>query len=309
MASTVLPGAGERTLVRGDQKAIIVETGAGVRSYTVEGVHVLAGYRPERVSPSARGQWLVPWPNRIRDGKYTFDGEEHVLPIQDPEPDSAIHGLARWVPFQVLDQDAARVDLGAVLPARLGYPWPLEMRVSWELTAEGLSSRLTVRNLASEPVPFGAGTHPYLSAGGSLRELINAGDITIPGATRLTGENAFLTERKAVDSDDDFRTARRIGNHHLGLYTDLDRDSDGLAHVVFDREDGWQVRLWQDESWPFVLLYTADQVSDSEGRRASVAVEPMTCAVDAFNSGDGLITLQPGEEFTGSWGISVRQPG
>ncbi|HIZ36337.1 MAG TPA: aldose 1-epimerase family protein [Candidatus Ruania gallistercoris] len=309
MTESALPGAGERTLARGDQKAIIVETGAGVRNYTVEGVHVLAGYRPERVCPSARGQWLVPWPNRIRDGKYSVDGEEHVLPIQDPEPDSAIHGLARWVPFQVLDQDASRVELGAVLPARPGYPWPLEMRVTWELSVDGLSSRLTVRNLASEPVPFGAGAHPYLSAGGSLRELINAGDVTIPGATRLTGENAFLTERKAVDAEDDFRTARRIGNHRLGLYTDLERDSDGRARVVFDREDGWQVSVWQDESWPFVLLYTADQVSDSEGRRTSVAVEPMTCAVDAFNSGDGLITLQPGEEFTGRWGISVRQQG
>lgn len=309
MSETALPGAGERTLVHGDHEAIIVEAGAGVRSYTLDGVPVLAGYPPEALCPSARGQWLVPWPNRIAGGRYTYDGEEQVLPIQDPESDSAIHGLARWVPFGVLDQDAARVDLGAVLPARPGYPWPLEMRVTWELSAEGLAARLTVRNLAAGPVPFGAGAHPYLAAGGTLRELVDAADITVPGATRLTGENSFLTERKAVDEADDFRTARRIGTHQLGLYTDLDRDEAGRAHVVLDREDGWQVTLWQDESWPFVLLYTADQVSDAEGRRTSVAVEPMTCAVDAFNSGDGLITLQPGEEFTGSWGITAHQPG
>src|SRR5690625_286567 len=308
MTETTLPGAGERTLAHGDHQAIIVETGAGIRSYTLDGVHLLGGYPPERLCPSARGQWLVPWPNRIRDGKYTYADEEQVLPIQDPEPDSAIHGLARWAPVGVLDQDAARVELGAVRPARPGYPWSLEMRVTWELSADGLAATLTVRNLAAEPVPFGAGAHPYLAAGGTFRELVDAGEITVPGATRLTGENSFLTERKGVDESDDFRTARRVGTHQLGLYTDLDRGDDGLARVVFDREDGWQVTLWQDESWPFVLLYTSDQVSESEGRRTSVAVEPMTCAVDAFNSGDGLITLAPGEEFTGRWGISVRRP-
>lgn len=306
MTHTALPGAGERTLAHGDHEAIIAEAGAGIRSYTLDGVQVLAGYPPEQVCPSARGQWLVPWPNRIREGKYSYEGAEHVLPVQDGY---AIHGLARWVPFQVLDQDAATIELGAVLPAQPGYPWTLEMRVRWELSAAGLSSRLTVRNLASAPAPFAAGAHPYLAAGGTLRELVDAADITVPAATRLTGEGAMLTERKAVDSGDDFRTARRVGTHQLGLYTDLERGADGRARATLDRKDGWQVQLWQDESWPFMLLYTADGVSDAEGRRTSVAIEPMTCAVDGFNTGDGLLVLGPGEEFTGSWGISVRHPG
>lgn len=306
MATSALPGNGEHVLVHGDHEAIIVEAGAGVRSYTLDAVPVVAGYPPEAVCPSGRGQWLVPWPNRIPGGRYSFDGTEYVLPVQDPEPDHAIHGYARRTPFQVIDQNAASVELGAVLPARPGYPWDLQMLVSWELSATGLAATLRVLNLSGTDAPFGAGAHPYLAAGVGTTELIDAGSLTIPAQTCLTGTDGVLKDRKPVDAEDDFRQGRRIGTHTLGLYTDLARDSAGFARTLFVREDGWQVQVWQDEAYPFVLAYGADQVSDAEGRRASVAIEPMTCAVDAFNTGDGLLRLAPGAEFTGTWGITVH---
>lgn len=301
-------GVGEHTLVHGEQKAIIVEAGAGVRIFTLDAVPVIAGYPPGEVCPSGRGQWLVPWPNRIPGGRYSYDDVGYVLPVQDPEPDHAIHGYARRTPFQVLDQDAAAITLGAVLPARPGYPWDLEMQASWQLSAAGLSSRLRVRNLSNTTAPFGAGAHPYLAAGVGTNELIDAGTLRIPAATRLTGTDGVLKDRKSVDAADDFRQGRHIGTHNLGLYTGLERDSEGIARTELMREDGWQVQVWQDEAYPFVLAYGADHVSDAEGRRASLAIEPMTCAVDAFNSGDGLLHLAPGEEFTGNWGITVHHP-
>src|SRR5699024_2436155 len=269
---------------------------------------VVAGYPPEAVCPSGRGQWLVPWPNRIPGGRYSFDGAEYVLPVQEPEPGHAIHGYARYLPFQVLAVDAASIELGAVLPARPGYPWDLQMLVSWTLAETGLTATLRVRNLSGTDAPFGAGAHPYLAAGVSTTELIDAGWLTIPADTRLTGTDGVLKDRKAVDAEDDFRQSRHIGTHSLGLYTDLARDSAGIARTSFIREDGWQVQVWQDEAYPFGLAYGADHVSDAEGRRASVALEPMTCAVDAFNTGDGLLRLAPGEEFSGTWGITVHHP-
>src|SRR5699024_4081932 len=181
--------------------------------------------------PSGRGQWLVPWPNRIPGGRYTFDDHEYVLPVQDPEPGHAIHGYARRAAFQVLDEDAAVIELGAVLPARPGYPWDLQMRVRWELSAQGLAATLHVRNLGDMDAPFGAGAHPYLAAGVSTRELIDAGLLSIPGATRLTGEDGVFTQRKDVDAEDDFRSERNVGTHTLGLYTDLDRDGAGIART------------------------------------------------------------------------------
>ncbi|UFU06000.1 aldose 1-epimerase family protein [Ruania halotolerans] len=299
-----LSGHREHTLTWGNHRAVVTEAGAGLREYAVDGRPIVAGYAADELCPSARGQWLVPWPNRIAEGRYSFEGVEYSLPIGGADPRNAIHGFARWASFEELESTESSVDFGAVLPARAGYPWTLAMTVRWQLGPGGLSTRLTVRNLASTTAPFGAGAHPYL-APGAPGDLVDQMSVTVPGATRLSGDGGLMTHAAAVGPDDDFRDERRIGAHQLGLYTGLDRDADGIAHTVLERTDGLRVDLWQDEAWPFVLLYTADGVSDAEGKRASVAAEPMTCAVDAFNTGDGLLRLAPGQEFTGSWGISL----
>ncbi|UFU02642.1 aldose 1-epimerase family protein [Ruania suaedae] len=307
MTIPALPGTGEYLLRHGDQTAVVVETGGGLREYAVGGAEIVAGYPAETVCVSARGQWLVPWPNRISGARYSYDGAEHLLPVDDPDADNAIHGLARWLPFQVVDRaEQDWIELGAVLPARAGYPWSLTMNVRWELGESGLTSTLTVRNTGMGVAPFGAGTHPYLHAG-EPGTLVDEAELTLGARTVLTGDRSILTERAplAEHPEHDFRSGRRIGDHQFVLYTDLDRDDEGNAHTVLDRADGLRVDLWQDQAWPFVLLYSADGVSEQEGRRASLAVEPMTCPADAFHSGDGLLELAPGDVFTGAWGIRV----
>ncbi|NEE02089.1 aldose epimerase family protein [Phytoactinopolyspora halotolerans] len=310
-------GAGEHVLRHGEHEAVIVEAGGGLRTYQVAGVDIVAGYPAGTLCPSARGHWLVPWPNRIRDGRYRFGGHEHQLPIFGDEGRHAIHGLIRWMPFQVVARDASSVELAMVQPARPGYPWPLRVRTRWSLDDGGLSAWLHVENLSDDEAPFGAGAHPYLSAGHGTADGATVGGgtagggtiddmtVTVPGATVVRGEDGIMTTRAAVGDDSDFRRARRIGPNRLGLYSDLERDASGLARVVAERPDGWTVSLWQDEAWPFVLLYTADAVSEEEGVRRSLAVEPMTSAVDVFNTGDGLIVLKPGGVFEGTWGITA----
>ncbi|WP_162448337.1 aldose 1-epimerase family protein [Phytoactinopolyspora mesophila] len=296
-------GASEHTLRLGRQEAVVVEAGGGLRAYSVDGTEMVAGYAAGTMCPSARGQWLVPWPNRIREGRYVFDGEELSTPL-DPGTSTAIHGLVRWLPFQVLQRDESSIRLATVLPARPGYPWTLRVQASWSLDDSGLSSALWVENLSDTAAPFAAGAHPYLSVGDGF---VDDATVTVPGSTILLGENGMMTQRTAVDVETDFRAPRQVGDSQLGLYTELTRDSSGHAQTVVQRPDGWRISLWQDESWPFVLLYTADVVSIAEGRRRSLAVEPMTAAVDAFNSGDGLVVLKPGETFHGSWGISATR--
>ena len=67
--------------------------------------------------------------------------------------------------------------------------------------------------------------------------------------------------------------------------------------------------LWMDEGFRYVHVYTADAVQDPARRRGAIAVEPLTCAPDAFNSGEGLITLAPGASFEGRWGLTPRGKG
>jgi aldose 1-epimerase len=296
-------GAGEHLLQHGDQRAVVVESGGGLRAYVAGDTEVVAGYQAGTLCPSARGQWLVPWPNRLREGRYTFGGVEHRTPL-DPGTPTAIHGLARWLPFQVLTKDDASIELGGILPARPGYPWTLRLWTRWSLGDDGLTSKLSVENLSDDDAPFAAGTHPYLHVGDALVDDVA---VTVPGSVALHGENGVLTERAPVDLDTDFRDGRLVGSSQLGMYTELARDTLGRAHTVIERPDGWRISLWQDEAWPFVLLYTADSVSQEEGVRRSVAVEPMTAPADTFNSGDHLIVLKPGGTFEGAWGISATR--
>ena len=100
----------------------------------------------------------------------------------------------------------------------------------------------------------------------------------------------------------DFRRPRAIGSTVLDhAFTDLERDAGGRAWVELSVPDGPAVRLWVDAAYPYLMLFTGDTLPG--GGRRSLAVEPMTCAPNAFVSGDGLVVLEPGEAFEGSWGV------
>src|SRR5262249_59237194 len=83
-----------------DQRAVVVEVGGGLRTYTVDGRNVVEGYGPDQMSAAGRGQVLLPWPNRLEDGRYEFDGERHQLALTEPEHGNAIHGLASWTSWR-----------------------------------------------------------------------------------------------------------------------------------------------------------------------------------------------------------------
>ncbi len=85
-------------------------------------------------------------------------------------------------------------------------------------------------------------------------------------------------------------------------FTDLARDSDGLAWVHLSAANHGSVALWVDESYPYIEIYTA-HTQPAPHWRTGLGVEPMTCPPNAFRSGEGLIRLTPGQAHTASWGI------
>jgi aldose 1-epimerase len=96
----------------------------------------------------------------------------------------------------------------------------------------------------------------------------------------------------------DFREARPIGPARLDhCFTGLERDGGGRAAAKVGA-----TTLWVDETFPYLMVFTGDGLPDVE--RRSIAIEPMTCAPNAFRSGEGLIKLEPGETHVGRWGIS-----
>src|SRR6185503_1632108 len=163
---TRVPPSGEQhELSYGDQQAVVVEVGAGLRTYTVGDRDVLDGYAMDEMCASGRGQVLLPWPNRIEDGRYTFDGRDHQLPLTEVAAGNAIHGLVRWSSWTVAERAEESVVLEHVLRPQPGYPFALELRIVYSLGAGGLTVRTTATNAGEAPCPFGSGMHPYFTLG------------------------------------------------------------------------------------------------------------------------------------------------
>jgi aldose 1-epimerase len=270
-------------------------------------VELLDGYGADEMCSGARGQSLIPWPNRLRDGRYEFAGESHQLPLSEPAKRNAIHGLVRWANWTIAERAEARVTMEYLLHPQAGYPFALHLTIAYELSEAGLSVTTTATNVGRSTCPYGAGQHPYLTLG---TETINTLILRAPGAVWLReDERGIPTGPEPVDGTEyDFRHARPIGEVELDTgYAELERDEDGLARVELRTPDGERaLSLWLDENYPYLMLFTGDSLPEAERRRRGLGVEPMTCAPDAFESGKGLHRLAPGESFTSIWGIAPR---
>jgi aldose 1-epimerase len=295
------PSGEQIELALKDQSAVVTEFGAGLRSYSAGGRELLDGYRADEMSRSGRGQVLVPWPNRVQDGSYEFEGRRHQLPLNQPEEQNAIHGLVRWARWNVGEREPNRVVMEHLLCPQPGYPFALEVAIEYLLSEEGLMVRTTARNVGAETCPYGAGAHPYLTVGTAT---VDSTVLRAPGRTVLqSDERGLPVGRESVeDTDFDFRRPRAIAEAKLDhCFTDLERDEEGMARVELGHPGGGEVTLWGDESYPYLMLFTGDPLPDVD--RRSLAVEPMTCPPNAFRSGEALITLAPGTSFTSTWGI------
>jgi aldose 1-epimerase len=300
------PSGEQYEISHGEQRATIVEVGGGVRAYEAGSRAVLDAYRAEKMCDGAHGAPLIPWPNRLADGRYTFDGVEHQLALSEAPRHNAIHGLLRWRSWHAAEREPNRVVMTIRLDPMDGYPFALDVRIGYELSDSGLTVATSASNVGERPCPYGAGQHPYLSAGGGLidecaLELAAETQILIDQERKLPIGHA-LVEGTLVD----FRAPRLIGEQQMDFaFTDLARDDAGIARARLSAPDGTSVELWADKHYPILQVYTGDDLAP-ERRRRGLAVEPMTCAPNAFQSGRGLVELQPGATFTARWGVGLR---
>jgi aldose 1-epimerase len=297
---------GEQIEIRaGEHHAVVVELGAGLRSYEIGGRPVLDGYGPDELASAGRGQVLMPWPNRIQDGAYEFAGTWYHLPLSEPGARNAIHGLVRWIAWSVAERADDRVVMEHTLQPRPGYPFRLALRIEYAVSAGGLRVTAMATNEGPDACPFAMGAHPYLTVG---TETIDTVTLRAPGRTVLqTDPRGVPQSVSSVDGTEyDFRQPRLIGPTKLdNAYTDLERDADGIARVELrNSSTGEGLSLWLDESYRYIELFTGDPLPSV--RRRSLAVEPMTSPPNAFRTGESLLVLEPGESATGSWGIATE---
>ena len=285
------------------QEATITELGAGLRRYAVGGLDVVKGYAASEPVSGGKGQQLLPWPNRVRDGRYPWAGKTQQLVLSEPPRHNASHGLARYAPWTVVEHGESHVVCAFTVFTQPGWPGVLHAQLTYRLTDDGLHLTLEASNVGDADVPFGYGAHPYLTVG---EDAVDEVQVTLPAASRLEVDDRLLPVAiSPVDGTDlDLRDGSAIGDRVLDTaYTDLAREADGGWRVVLQRGDR-RAELWADASFGWAQVFTGEKRRD-----VGLAVEPMTCGPDAFNEGpthDGMRVLAPGETWTGGWGIRGR---
>ncbi|RUQ98104.1 aldose 1-epimerase family protein [Labedella endophytica] len=300
------PISGEQIVIEAHgYVAHVASIGATLRALTLDDRDLVVPFGADEVRPAFRGATLAPWPNRVTDGRYRFDDEDLLLSLTEPERGHALHGLAAWLDFSIERSDASSVDLAAVVEAQSGYPFRIRVDVSYRLGSDGLETVVTATNIGPTRAPAGLGPHPYLVAGAGL---VDDWDLELPAARVLTVEGERMMPGPVVGVDEltefDFRSARRIGSTEIDhAFADLTRsDADGDAVVRVTTADGSGVGMRWGTACPWVQVHTADKPG-LPVHRIGLAVEPMTCPPDAFNSGVDLDVLEPGEALTASWNI------
>jgi len=305
-APTVLPLSGRQFEIgHGAQRATVTEVGATLRAYTVGDEPIIDGFDVDDMAAGGHGQILAPWPNRLGNGRYSFEGQAERVPLNEPARANAIHGLVRWLTWHPLTFSADAVTLRCVLQPQPAYPWRVEVDVEYRVGPTGLSISTSVTNRSRTRAPFGIGFHPYLSVG---TETVDGTHLEVPARRRLLTDDQGLPVGDASVSGTvyDFTHSRPIADVVLDTaYTDLTRDSDGRAATVLsDPATGRSVTLWVDATYRYLMVFTGDTLDPPVRRRRSVAVEPMTCPPDALRSGADLITLDPGARWQGTWGVT-----
>ena len=289
------------------QTAVVVEAGGGLRDYRVGGRPVLDGYAEDEVCSGGRGLPLVPWPNRLHEGRYSFDGEEHRLPVDEPARPNAIHGLARSVSWTPADVAEDRVTMSVTLWPRHGWPFTLSVSVEYALGPAGLVVTTVAEGTGAGALPYACGHHPYLTVGTGT---VDGAELHLPAQTWLpTDDDQIPTGREEVAGTPlDFRSPALIGDVQVDhAFTGLARGVDGLARVVLrNPADGREAELWADGAYPWLEVFTGDALAQPERRRRGLAVEPMTAPPNALRTGEDVVRLEPGDTHVARWGIVPR---
>ena len=303
--SGATPVSGTQVALRhGPYAAEIATVGATLRSLTRDGRDLVVPFAEDEVRPLYRGVVLVPWPNRVVDGRYRFDGVDQQLALTEPDRGHALHGLACWSDYRVVSRTSSSVLLETEVVPQAGYPHRLRVEVAHSLGDDGLTTRITAVNTGPSRAPYGASSHPYLVAGDGR---VDDWALTLDARRVLEVDPQRLIPQgmaEVAGGPFDFAAERGIGDLFIDhAFTGL-AGSGGATRATVRAADGRGVEMVWDAGAPWVQVHTGDRPEPEYDRRG-LAVEPMTCPPDAFNSGTDLIVLEPGASHAVAWRIAA----
>lgn len=289
-------------LAAGQYSAGIATVGAGIQNLRFEGRDLVLPFDPDLVPHAYAGKTLAPWPNRIGSGTYVFEGREYSVPVNEASTGTALHGLVVWDEWHVASVSDSAVVLEHTLHGQPGYPHQLLLRAEFSLSADaGLSVEIRAVNTGRTAAPYGVSSHPYLTVGQIPVDRCEVGFTA--SRVLMTDERLLPVNLKdTAGTDFDFSQPRVLGS------MSLDHAFTGLP------DDGWHVILRNPATGESTVLSSPagpcgsrwlQVYSGEELGRLGMAVEPMSCPPDAFNTGTDLVVLEPGSGHCFSYSISA----
>lgn len=304
---TVIDAAGQLLVLETDgARAELGTVAAVLRSLSVGGIQLTEPLDGRNPPPYGSGIVLAPWTNRVRDGRWMLNGAALQLDITETKLGNALHGLLRFADYQVREQSASSVLLGALIPPQHGWPFLLDTWVRYELRADGITVTHGIRNLGDTRTPYALGAHPYLRIGEhAVEDLV----LTVAAASYFEVDDRMNPIRElAVDGTPaDLRLGKQVKDVMLDIAFGGLTHRDG-ASAWLTAPDGAVLELRQDADWGYLQIFTPRDYPRADGPGLAVAIEPMTAPPDALNSGQGLRWLAPGESSAGSWGLRYSGP-
>lgn len=295
-----------------DDGRVRVEIGAVaavLREVRVDGVRITETVPLDILPPAGCGMVLAPWPNRVRDGRWTLDGEEQQLDITEPKFGNASHGLLRNTAYRVREQSGSAITLAAAVVPQHGWPFVLDTWVRYEIEPDGLAVTHGVHNATARRAPWAVGAHPYFRVGETPIDELT---ITSLGVSTLDRDDRQLPvgESPVDGTERDAREGVRVGSVDLDLAYRLPAlDAPRTDVAWLEAPDGSRTTVWHSPDFGWTQAFTPREFPRPEGAGLAIALEPMTAAPDALNSGDGLIWLEPGESRESSWGVRYTRGG
>lgn len=279
-------------------QATITEVGATLRRLSHRGRDLIVPFAEDAVPVGSQGQQLMPWPNRIRDGRYTFNGTHYQLPVNEIDRNNALHGLVCWQPWHTTSADSTHVSQRLVVHPQQGWPAVVECAVTHRLTVEGLKVEVNAACIGDSAAPFGYAAHPYLRVDDAA---LDEWTVQAPFTRRVEVDERLLPVaiRDVIDTPFDLRESQLFGDREFDTAFS-DPTFEGSNWQVRLSHGGAHTQLWADEGLNWLQIYTP-------GDRMSLAVEPMTCGPDTFNPGPthgDVVVLEPGESVSYRWGIT-----
>ena len=289
--------------------ATVTQVAAGLRALAVDGVALAETFPVDAAPPSACGITLVPWPNRVADGRWTLEGAVQQLDLTEPSKHNASHGLLRHTAYRLVEREPHAVTQGATVFPQHGWPFQLDVTVRHELVADGLVVTHVVRNVGRGRAPVALGSHPVLRVGDHDVATLT---VTLDAATRyLVDDRSIPTGTEPVDGTDaDLRHGPRVGDLDLDTtYRDVAADEEGVRRTTLMAPDGSAVEMWQGPAYDHVQVFTPRNFPRDGVLGLAVAAEPMTAPANALATGEGLHWLDEGETLTAAWGVRYLPAG